>query len=198
MEESRWFRKGWFKNALLVLLLAVLAVVAFRSLFPELGHGWRHHGYHHDEAHDEAHDGEYRHSHWEKYGKRGWGRLGAWKGMLACPKDERWIKTRLYMGRDIDGDKLGVSDSAWAAFLDKEIRTRLPDGFSVADVYGYSATDNPNHEKWTKVLILLHDGSEEKRAALAEIAEAYLAQNSQHSVLRSETVACVKFLGGDG
>ena len=183
-------RGGWFRNAFLALLLVILAVWAVRELIPELG--WSYH------SKSGAWYEEY--SHWWRRadGEYGPGRLGAWKGMFACPTEQRWVETRLYMGRETDGDKLDVSDADWNRFLDAEIRTRLPDGFSVADVYGFSSVDNPNHEKWTKVLILLHDGSDEKRAVLDEITDAFLEQTNQRWVLRSEKVACVEFIGGEG
>ena len=187
--------RGWFKNALLVLLLLVLAVVAFRSLFPQLAHDWGMGGGHHGEAYHEGRDHD--HGKWWRHHVVG---KGPWGGLLACPKEQRWIQTRVYMGRDVERDRLGVSEAEWKDFLDSEIRMRLPDGFSVEDVYGYSAEDNPDHQKWTKVLILLHDGSEEKRAALEEIKNAYLERFPRQGVLRSDSVACVEFRfnGADG
>lgn len=178
------FRKGWFKDSLLVLLLLILAVGAFKALFP----GLLHHGGHSGESRHEGHNDGHGQAWWQRAAAK-----GPWKGMLDCPADQLWIQTRLYMGRDADRSRLGVSEEDWQDFLDAEIRTRLPDGFSVSDVYGFSAEDNPNHEKWTKVLILLHDGSKEKRAALDEIANAYLERFSENATLRSDSVACIEF-----
>ena len=188
-------RRGWFRNALLALLLFVLAAVAFRALFPQLAHHLGMGHGHHGEAYHEAHGDEYDHGKWWRHHVFG---KGPWHGMRSCPKENRWIQTRIYMGRDVDRNRLGVSEAEWNSFLDDEIRTRLPDGFSVEDVYGYSAVDNPDHQKWTKVLILLHDGSEAKLTALDEIKAAYLGRFPQQAVLRSDSVACVEFVFGQG
>ena len=185
--------RGWFKNALLALLLLVLVLAAFRALFPQLAHHLGMGHGHRGEAYHEGHGEEYDHGKWWR--RHAFGK-GPWRDMLSCPKEQRWIQTRIYMGRDVNNDSLGVGEQDWRDFLDREIRTRLPDGFSVEDVYGYSAEENPSHRKLTKVLILLHDGSEEKLKLLDEIAGAYLDQFSRQAVLRSDSVACVEFLIG--
>ena len=180
-------RRSWWRYLLYLVILLVLAGLAARFVLPHTGfHGWGHH--------DRGGDGySWDGGGKDRDGKGREGKRGKWRGVPGCPREQRWIETRIFMGRDIDGDRLGVSEADWRDFLDSEIRTRLPDGFSVADVYGYSAADNPNHQKWTKVLILLHDGSEGKRAALDGIADAYLARFEKNAILRTDAFSCVEF-----
>ncbi len=66
------------------------------------------------------------------------------------------IEARLFFGRNI-GDRLGVSQKAWARFVDREVTPRFPDGLTVQDASGQwrdSATGRLVREP-SKILTLL-------------------------------------------
>jgi hypothetical protein len=105
---------------------------------------------------------------------------------------DRWAETRLFMGRGSEGGQV-VSDDDFEQFLDNEIRTRFPDGFTVLDAGGHwGSEDGKRYSEQTKLLLLLHDGS--KYDTVDEIGEEYLEQFDQSSVLRADGFACVKFI----
>jgi hypothetical protein len=106
---------------------------------------------------------------------------------------ESWAESRLFMGRGSE-DGIVVSEADWEKFLDTEIRKRFPNGFTVIDVGGYWGEGaGASYSEPAKVLLLLHDGSEYD--AVNEIGAAFLEQFNQSSVLRTDSFACLKFMG---
>jgi hypothetical protein len=100
----------------------------------------------------------------------------------------------LLFGRDVGG-KLGVSESAWARFVAREMTPRFPDGLTVTDAAGQwrdAATGTIVHEPSKRVEIVL-PGSAEDEALLEAVANAYKHQFRQHSVGIIVRSACVAF-----
>lgn len=92
----------------------------------------------------------------------------------ACvPPASSMVSAEMLFGRNI-GDRIGVSDAAFAAFTAREISPRFPDGLAVIDAAGQwrdRARGALVHEPSKIVLIVFADDSH-KRAALDAIAAA--------------------------
>jgi Protein of unknown function (DUF3574) len=103
-------------------------------------------------------------------------------------------QVELYFGRNI-GATLGVSEEAWAKFLDEEITPRFPDGLSVIDLAGQwkdTASGRIVREPG-KLLVMIVAADEATRAKFTEIIVRYKARHSQQSVLMTEREVCVAF-----
>ena len=100
----------------------------------------------------------------------------------------------LLFGRDIGG-RLGVSETAWAQFVAREMTPRFPDGLTVTDAVGQwrdPATGAIEHEPSKRVEIVL-PGNAEDEARLEVVVDAYKHQFHQHSVGIIVRSACVAF-----
>lgn len=100
----------------------------------------------------------------------------------------------LLFGRDV-GHRLGVSESAWAHFVAREITPRFPDGFTVTNATGQwrdSTSGTIVHEASKRVEIVLSDTSDDETRLDAVVA-AYKRAFHQHSVLVIVRPACVAF-----
>ncbi|MEW6643860.1 MAG: DUF3574 domain-containing protein [Pseudomonadota bacterium] len=113
----------------------------------------------------------------------------------ACmPPAKSMVSADMLFGRNI-GDRIGVSDAAFAAFTAREITPRFPDGLSVIDAAGQwrdSARGTLVREPSKLVLIVFADDPD-KRAALDAIAAAYKRDFRQQAVMTSIRTACVSF-----
>jgi hypothetical protein len=101
---------------------------------------------------------------------------------------------QLLFGRNI-GDRLGVSETQWARFVDREISPRFPDGLSVLDAKGEwrdSARKTIVHEP-SKVVEIVLPGKPDDVDALNRIAQAYKTRFRQQSVGIVIRGACVSF-----
>jgi hypothetical protein len=100
----------------------------------------------------------------------------------------------LVFGRDI-GHRLGVSESAWARFMTREITPRFPDGLTITDAQGQwrdSADGSIVHEPSKRVEIVL-PGAADDGAKLDAIVTAYKRDFHQQSVAVIVRPACVSF-----
>ncbi len=113
----------------------------------------------------------------------------------ACvPPAESMITAELMFGRKI-GDRVGVSDAAFAAFLAREISPRFPDGLTVVDAKG-QWRDNDRGvivREPSKLVLLIFRDDPARRENLDAIADAYKRQFRQQSVLISRRASCVTF-----
>jgi uncharacterized protein DUF3574 len=110
------------------------------------------------------------------------------------PPAQTMATAEMFFGRKI-GDRVGVSEAAFAQFTAREITPRFPDGLSVIDARGqWRDTERGTvvREPSKLVLITFHDDAQ-KRADLGAIADAYKQQFSQQSVMTSIRTACVGF-----
>jgi Protein of unknown function (DUF3574) len=100
----------------------------------------------------------------------------------------------LVFGRDV-GHKLGVSESAWARFVAREITPRFPDGLTVTDASGQwrdSANGEIVREPAKRVEIVL-PGAADDDARLDAVVSAYKREFHQQSVAVIVRPACVSF-----
>ena len=113
--------------------------------------------------------------------------------LAACPAGmEPRTRIELYFGRN-SGETVGVSEEAWAAFLDTEITPRFPDGLSVIDIAGQwkdPASGRIVREPGKLLVLIVHDG-DAARPKLAGIVARYKDRHSQQSVLTTEAPVCV-------
>ncbi len=112
-----------------------------------------------------------------------------------------WVRSELYfgVGRD-DGaaDRVqaeGISEAQWRAFLDAEVTPRFPDGLTVFDAYGqwlFRGDAEPNRLR-TKVLVVLHEDTPQRRADIEAIRLAWKEKTKHQSVLWSRQAVDVSF-----
>src|SRR5258708_5509524 len=124
----------------------------------------------------------------------------AWSGSaaaqsIACApgQDARQVAELLF-GRKI-GDRLGVSETQWERFVDREISRRFPDGLTVLDARGAwrdSARKTIVHEP-SKVVEIVLPGKPDDTEQLNRIAQAYKTRFQQQSVGIVVRGACVSF-----
>jgi hypothetical protein len=100
----------------------------------------------------------------------------------------------LLCGRKI-GDRLGVSETQWARFVDREISPRFPDGLTVLDAKGEwrDTARNTNVHEPSKVVEIVLPGKPDDVDALNQIAQAYKTRFRQQSVGIVVRAACVSF-----
>jgi hypothetical protein len=107
-----------------------------------------------------------------------------------------WVDTRLYFGLGpADEPGKGISESAWRAFLDKEVTPRFPDGLSVIDVYGqWQGKQETTPERIrTKLLIIDYPDVQENRDKIEAIRTAWKRLTGDQSVMRVTAPADVSF-----
>jgi hypothetical protein len=124
-----------------------------------------------------------------------WLGAGAAAQPLACsvPLKPQQV-AELLLGRKI-GDRLGVSETQFLNFLDREITPRFPDGLTVYDARGQYRDSERNRivREPSKVVMIVLPGKEEDMARLTEIADAYKKRFRQQSVGIVLRQACVSF-----
>ena len=100
----------------------------------------------------------------------------------------------LLFGRKI-GDRLGVSETQWGRFVDREISPRFPDGLTVFEAKGEwrdTARKTIVHEP-SKVVEIVLPGKPDDVEQLNQIAQAYKSRFRQQSVGIVMRGACVSF-----
>lgn len=113
----------------------------------------------------------------------------------ACaPPAESMVTAELLFGRNI-GDRLGVSDAAFADFLAREVTPRFPDGLTVVDARGqWRDTERARIVREPSKLVLLTFRDEpSRRETLVAITDTYKKRFRQQSVLMSLRTSCVTF-----
>lgn len=100
----------------------------------------------------------------------------------------------LFFGRNI-GDRIGVSDAAFAQFVAAHITPRFPEGLTVVDAKGqwHDPEQGRTVREPSKLVLLTFHDSAQKRSDLTAIADAYKQRFSQQSVLTTIKAACVAF-----
>ena len=100
----------------------------------------------------------------------------------------------LLFGRNI-GDRVGVSEAAWARFVAREMTPRFPDGLTIVDATGqWRDRDSGKvvREPSKRVEIAL-PGNDDDAAKLDAIAAAYKSRFHQQAVGILMRPACVSF-----
>lgn len=112
-----------------------------------------------------------------------------------------WVRSELYFGVGAESGSSAreqtdvIDDSAWRAFLDKEVTSRFPDGLTVFDAYGqwqFRDAAEPNRLR-TKVLVVLHENTAQRRADIEAIRLAWKQKTNHQSVLWSQQAVDVSF-----
>jgi Protein of unknown function (DUF3574) len=115
--------------------------------------------------------------------------------LLDCRGGQRPTEVvRLFFGRNI-GNRLGVSESAWSRFVDREIVPRFPDGLTIFEATGrwQDRAANRVAREPSKIVEIALPGTPEDMVRLNEIVEAYKSRFKQQSVGMIVRPACVSF-----
>jgi hypothetical protein len=93
------------------------------------------------------------------------------------------------------GDRIGVSNAAWARFVDREITPRFPDGLTIINASGQWRDPSRNRivREPSKLVQIVLPGKDEDQQHLNEIAAAYKTRFHQQSVGIVVRAACVAF-----
>ncbi|MFT4197026.1 MAG: DUF3574 domain-containing protein [Pseudoxanthomonas sp.] len=112
-----------------------------------------------------------------------------------------WVHSELYFGVGVEEgpgnrhEDRPIDEAAWRAFLDKEVTPRFPDGLTVLDGYGqwlFRGAAAPERLR-TKVLVILHEDTPQRRADIEAIRLAWKQATGQQSVLWSREKVEVSF-----
>jgi hypothetical protein len=101
----------------------------------------------------------------------------------------QWIRSEIFFGRSIPGGGQ-VSEEQFAAFLQDPVTKAFPLGMTVYDAYGQMERATGDIVKQdTKVVLLVHDGSQANEQAIADIISEYRSRfgNPQVMYLRTGT-----------
>lgn len=100
----------------------------------------------------------------------------------------------LLFGRDI-GRRRGVSESAFARFVARELSPRFPDGLTITDAMGQwrDPANGRLVREATKQVEIVLPGNADDQAKLDAVATAYKREFRQHSVGVIVQLACVSF-----
>jgi hypothetical protein len=107
-------------------------------------------------------------------------------GELRGTNTSFWTRDELYFGMNIPTGGV-VTDSAWNAFLEREITPRLPEGFTVFESVGYyrnQTTGKTEREPSRVLLVYYREGESQTTRALVELTVLYKRLFNQQSVLR--------------
>jgi len=124
--------------------------------------------------------------------------LVALSGCTALPQvcsgsAEPMVTAEMLFGRKV-GDRLGVSEAAFANFVAAEVTPRFPDGLTVIDARGqWREASGAIVREPSKVLLLTFRDDAGKRAGLDAIADAYKRRFHQQSVLTTMRSVCATF-----
>jgi len=118
------------------------------------------------------------------------------QGDATRPAQAHWLRTELYFSVGlIDGGPGSVSPQRWREFLDQEVTSRFPDGFTAFDAYGQWRDHGAAQPERlaTKVIVILHEDSKTNNANIEAIRLAYKRITGDLSVLRLSQPADVSF-----
>ncbi|UVK86207.1 DUF3574 domain-containing protein [Pseudomonas sp. B21-051] len=118
------------------------------------------------------------------------------QGDATRPAQAQWIRTELYFSvGTVDGKEGAVSPARWREFLDKEVTSRFPDGFTVFDAYGQWRDHGAKEPERlsTKVIVILHENNPQNAGNIEAIRLAYKRITGDLSVLRLSQPADVSF-----
>lgn len=114
---------------------------------------------------------------------------------LACRTGQKSSAVaELMFGRKI-GDRIGVSDKAWARFLDGEITRRFPDGLTVVDASGQWRDPVKKRvvREPSKIVSIVLKEPDQDQERIDAIVEAYKKKFRQQAVGVVVRPACVSF-----
>ncbi|HEU4538243.1 MAG TPA: DUF3574 domain-containing protein [Polyangiaceae bacterium] len=120
--------------------------------------------------------------------------LDAEANLSICPGGgSAFARTELFFGlsRSAGPD---ITEGEFAGFVDAKVTPRFPDGLTLIDGDGqFRGADGEIIREGSKLLILLHGGSNAESKKIEAIRTDYKTQFQQESVLRTDIVNCVSF-----
>lgn len=122
-------------------------------------------------------------------------RAGAGTPALSCHGTQRPKEVaELMFGRDI-GNRVGVSEAAWAQFTAREIIPRFPDGLTITDATGQwrDRDSGTIRREPSKLVEIVLPGNADDEARLDAVAAAYKRKFHQQAVGVLVRPACVSF-----
>ena len=120
---------------------------------------------------------------------------GPASAQIACRADQKASAVvEMMFGRKI-GDRIAVTNAAWARFVDREITPRFPEGLSVVDAAGQWLDPDKKRvvREPSKIVTIVLRDSEKGQAEIDAIAQAYKKRFKQQSVGVIVRGACVSF-----
>lgn len=117
----------------------------------------------------------------------------SWTG-AQCPAGlHRAEIAQLYFGRSIPGGG-SVDDAAWVDFVNRDVASRFPDGFTVLNSTGaWRDHAGQTIRERGKVLTIVITDAKDARARLDAIRAAYKTRFHQEAVLLVEGRGCAGF-----
>jgi hypothetical protein len=114
----------------------------------------------------------------------------------ACPLpgQKPSLVVQLFFGQSIK-NRGPVTRKEWDAFLLQTVTPRFPDGFTVYDSYGQwrdTATHKVTREK-SKVIFIITEQTDQIRASIEEVSDAYRKRFRQQSVAVVTNPGCSAF-----
>lgn len=106
-----------------------------------------------------------------------------------------WSRSELYFGVGGEDGSEAIDEPRWRAFLDAQVTARFPDGLTVFDAYGqwlFRGDPAPSRLR-TKVLVILHEDTPQRRADIEAIRLAWKQATGHQSVLWVAQPAEVSF-----
>jgi hypothetical protein len=115
-------------------------------------------------------------------------------GGISCPAPLSAGETaELLFGRNI-GDREGVSEDAFRAYVAEELATRFPKGLTITDASGrWLGNDGKLIAEPSKLVMIVLSGEADEAAKLDAAREAYKRRFQQEAVLLIRRKACVGF-----
>jgi hypothetical protein len=112
----------------------------------------------------------------------------------ASNRDSLWVREELYFGADIPTGGV-VTDSLWEDFVNREVLSRFPDGFTTLPAMGrYKYKTGEIKKEPTRIVIIYcSPHGLENAGKVEEIIELYKKRFSQESVLRVRSRMETKF-----
>ena len=114
---------------------------------------------------------------------------------LTCGEElfgDQFVRTELFFGLSRPGGR--ITERQFNRFVDDEVTPRFPAGLTLLSGDGQFQLDSGEIiEEKSKLLILLHGGSDVESKEIEEIRAAYIDRFDQQSVLRTDEASCVSF-----
>jgi hypothetical protein len=111
-----------------------------------------------------------------------------------CPAGgTAFARTELFFGLSRNAGP-NITEAEFGGFVDTKVTPRFPDGLTVVDGDGqFRGESGEVIKEGSKLIILLHGGSNAESKKIEAIRTDYKTQFQQESVLRTDIVNCVSF-----
>jgi hypothetical protein len=113
---------------------------------------------------------------------------------ISCPDGGRKATAELVFGRVAEDGTGGVSEAAFAHFLDGEVSPRFPEGLTVIDAEGrWTPPAGTTIRQPAKLVMIVLPGGKDDNGKLQAVRLAYEKRFHQQSVLLMTHGDCVSF-----